>query len=339
MGKGLGLAGLGVLLGLAGCGLLATDPPETAPSQIPSETPTSEPTPNLVYDDITLTKVQPSGRVLWRLQANFARYKQEQAIGNAELDRVVGEIYDEEDHPIRVQARSGAVYPEEPRLELRDEVQVESAIYRVSVTADRVEWLPEEDRLLATGNVVIRSLPEFSAESSPAQADDPSDIVDVEATGQQLTFDLERNHLSLTHGPETRPVELTAVSPPLDLKALTLNWDLRAEQLTAEGQVEGLHRPRQVLLTGDTLIAPLVEPQIAVVGNAEAVGQASGQQLRADQLLWDTSTPIIEAQGNVSYRQPSQDLTLTGTSGSLNWETSSAAVRGGTTTTQIQIPQ
>ncbi len=327
-----GLVPFCLLFSLSGCGSLATDPP-TQSSPAPS--PTAPETSDLVYEDITLTELKPDGQPLWEIQASFARYEQEQGLGNAELDRVQGELYDAENHPIRVQARAGAIYPEIPRLELRDEVEVESGFHQVQVSADQVEWLPESDQLRAQGNVIVRSLP--PNESDPPAPEDPA-VTDLEATADQLVFDLAQNRLSLTNLEEQDPVQVTAASPPLDLEALTVDWDLEAQQLTAEGEVNGIHRPRQIQLTGERLISPLTTPQIAVVGQAEAIGLETQHRITADQLLWDTSTPIIEAQGNVFYRQPSQDLSLQGTSGTLNWETSTAAVQGGATTTQLQVP-
>lgn len=319
-----------LLLTLVGCGSLATDPPPPSPTPTPLESAT----PNLVYEDITLTEVKPNGDPLWRIRASFARYEQDQALGAAELDVVEGEIYDSDDRSIRIQAQAGAVYPEEPRLELRDQVQVESQFYRVSLRADRVEWLPGSDHLQARGNVIVRSLP-----GSPSADDQEAQITvqDLEATADQLTFDLQANLLTLTPDQATDRVQITAASPPLDLQAQQVEWDLDGQQLTAEGNVDGLHRPRQVQLTGDTLISPLTTPQIVVVGNARAVGLETQQQIAAQQLRWDTSTPILEAQGDVFYRQPRQDLSLQGTSGTLNWDTRTAAVQGASTT-QIQIP-
>ena len=331
-----GFVSLCLWASLSGCGSLATDPP-TQSSLEPSAAPTAVETPDLIYEDITLTELRSEGQPLWQIQARFARYEQEQGMGNAELDQVQGEFYDAENHPIRVQARAGAIYPEVPRLELREEVEVESSFHQVRVNADQVEWLPESDQLRAQGNVIVRSLPPTSGESDSSAPEDLT-VTDLEATADQLIFDLAQNRLSLTNSGESAPVQVTATSPPLDLEALTVAWDLEAQQLTAEGEVNGIHRPRQIQLTGERLISPLTTPQIAVVGQAEALGLETQQQITADQLLWDTTTPIIEAQGNVFYRQPSQDLSLRGTSGTLNWETQTAAVQGGATTTQLRVP-
>jgi LPS export ABC transporter protein LptC len=111
---------------------------------------------------------------------------------------------------------------------------------------------------------------------------------------------------------------ITLLSPvQLQLGAITLTsrvltWDTRSQKLTANELVQ-IQDPRNqlsILANGGTLEQGrnLVDLQ----GKVEVKGLRNKAQLTAEQLLWNTSTQRIEANGNVNYVQASPNLTLRG---------------------------
>lgn len=111
---------------------------------------------------------------------------------------------------------------------------------------------------------------------------------------------------------------ITLLSPvQLQLGAITLTsrvltWDTRSQKLTANELVQ-IQDPRHqlsILANGGTLEQGrnLVDLQ----GKVEVKGLRNNAQLTAEQLLWNTSTQRLEANGNVNYVQASPNLTLRG---------------------------
>ncbi len=106
------------------------------------------------------------------------------------------------------------------------------------------------------------------------------------------------------------PVQLQLGAMTLTSRALT--WDTRSQKLTASElvQIQDPHNQLSILANRGTLerARNLVDLQ----GNVEVKGLRNNAQLHSEQLLWNTSTQRIEANGNVNYEQTSPNLTLRG---------------------------
>ncbi len=320
-----------------GCGWLVPDPPPETPASSPQPTGT----PELTYEDITLTEVEPDGTLLWRLTARLARYNQEETA--ASLDAVTGEVFDQASSSIKVKASSGSAYPNENRLELRGDVQVQSLAHQVQITADQVAWWPNDNRLQAQGNVVLSQIPPSPVASSP-EPGDPATLTLVSpedalwtAEAEELEVDLMQNQVTLQNPQSQSPVQARAQTPPLDLEATQISWNINTGELTASGPIQLEYPEQQVQMQGERLITTISSDQIRLQGNTYSRSQATGQELWADQLQWTPKTPLVNASGNIRYRQPGQNLAVTGETAIVNWEAQTVAVSGGTTT-ELALP-
>ncbi len=363
-----------VLILMTGCAAPLREQPEATPTPD-----TASATPDLTYEDITLTESLPDGSKLWQLTASTATYEQNQT--SASLTNVKGEFYDEQDRSIRVEAEKGSIFPQDQRLELEGEVQVVASHYQLQLQTDRIEWLPQLNQMTAIGQVQItqidtaelqsqpptesqlptESQPPTSSQldTSPAQTQAPStseapvnseDPANPPADPQPLTLmglqinsdramlDFTTNQLELSNNDPTQPIEASAVEPPLQVKALSLIWKIEAEQVIGQDQVEVFHQREQIRLTGDQLTAQLTEDRLTLSGNAYARAEETDLELWSDQMGWTIGSPTIEAAGNVRYQQPNQSLIVTGSTATLDWQSSQVAVSGGDTVTQFTLP-
>lgn len=307
---------------------------------------TTSATPNLTYENITITETQPDGSVLWKLTASLATYDQDRI--SATLEKIEGEFYDPEKHVILTLAASGSVFPREKRLELQGQVEVESGYHRLRLTADRVEWLPEQQLLTARGSVVLSRLPDTAVagsqalvsptrpptEGTGAVAPDPV----WTATGERLTVNFKTNQAQLANPDSGQRVTAQSPQPPIDLLAQTLTWDIGAQTVRAEGTVEAKHLTEGVILTGAQLTSQIPPRDLTMTGQAYARVAATGLELTANRMSWVVNTSILQANGNVRYQQPGQDLSVTGESATANWQTNTVAVKGSSVTTQLTLP-
>ncbi|MFS8894818.1 LPS export ABC transporter periplasmic protein LptC [Synechococcus sp. R3-13] len=319
---------LSILSSLAALALLSLACGALEPSPDRDPTPADPiPTPQLIYEDITLTQARPDGAILWRLQARLAEYESPSEgsatpvqLGSAHLQAVEGEFFDEDNRAIRTRAEQGSAYPGERRLELTGQVKVESERDNLRLQAQRVEWLPEQRRLQAEGQVKVELL---EGQGS--------------LQGERLLVDFGQAQMQLENWDPTQPVRAEYRDPDLELAASRFLWQFGVGEVQAVGSVE-VYAPLQALrLRGEQLRAPLPLTELRILGNGQAKAEQTGQELQAQEIRWRIGSTQLQAQGNVRYRQPGQALTVRGNQGILDWQANTARIQGNSQT-QLTLP-
>lgn len=319
---------LSILSSLAALALLSLACGALEPSPDRDPTPADPiPTPQLIYEDITLTQARPDGAILWRLQARLAEYESPPEngaapvqLGSAHLQAVQGEFFDEDNRAIRTRAEQGSAYPGERRLELRGQVEVESERDNLRLEAQRVEWLPEQRRLQAEGQVKV-------------------ELLDGQGSlqGERLLVDFGQAQMQLENWDPTQPVRAEYRDPDLELAASRFLWQFGVGEVQAVGAVE-VYAPLQALrLSGGQLRAPLPFAELRLLDNVKAKAEQTGQELEAQEIRWRIGSTQLQAQGNVRYRQPGQALTVRGNQGILDWQANTARIQGNSQT-QLTLP-
>ena len=319
---------LSILSSLAALALLSLACGALEPSPDRDPTPADPiPTPQLIYEDITLTQARPDGAILWRLQARLAEYESPPEngaapvqLGSAHLQAVQGEFFDEDNRAIRTRAEQGSAYPGERRLELRGQVEVESERDNLRLEAQRVEWLPEQRLLQAEGQVKVELL---EGQGS--------------LQGERLLVDFGQAQMQLENWDPTQPVRAEYRDPDLELAASRFLWQFGVGEVQAVGAVE-VYAPLQALrLRGEQLRAPLPFAELRLLDNVKAKAEQTGQELQAQEIRWRIGSTQLQAQGNVRYRQPGQALTVRGNQGILDWQANTARIQGNSQT-QLTLP-
>lgn len=319
---------LSILSSLAALALLSLACGALEPSPDRDPTPADPiPTPQLIYEDITLTQARPDGAILWRLQARLAEYESPSEgsatpvqLGSAHLQAVEGEFFDEDNRAIRTRAEQGSAYPGERRLELRGQVEVESERDNLRLEAQRVEWLPEQRLLQAEGQVKV-------------------ELLDGQGSlqGERLLVDFGQAQMQLENWDPTQPVRAEYRDPDLELAASRFLWQFGVGEVQAVGSVE-VYAPLQALrLRGEQLRAPLPLTELRILGNGQAKAEQTGQELQAQEIRWRIGSTQLQARGNVRYRQPGQALTVRGNQGILDWQANTARIQGNSQT-QLTLP-
>jgi LPS export ABC transporter protein LptC len=106
------------------------------------------------------------------------------------------------------------------------------------------------------------------------------------------------------------PVQLQVGS--MTLTSRTLTWDTRSQKLAASELIQIQDPRNQISLLANRGTLEQSRNLVELQGNVEVKGLRNGARLNAEQLLWNTSTQRIEANGNVNYVQASPNLTLRG---------------------------
>ncbi|MCF2970318.1 LPS export ABC transporter periplasmic protein LptC [Synechococcus sp. Nb3U1] len=319
----VGSLGVVALVGvLIGCGGPESPPPEESSAPDPVST------PQLIYEDITLTEAKPDGGILWRLEARLAEYEAngetdtdtQVRLGSAHLQSIQGEFFDEDNRAIRTRAERGSVYPSERRLELTGQVQVESERDNLRLQAEQVEWLPENRLLRANGQVQIELLDQQGS-----------------LRGDRLVIDFGQDQMQLENLDPEQPVQANYQDPALELAATRFLWRIAAGEVQALGSVR-VYAPEQALrLSGEQLRTQVPFTELRLSEHVKGLAEQTGQELAADEIRWRIGSTQLQATGNVRYRQPGQTLTVSGNEALLDWQTNTAQVRGNSQT-QFTVP-
>lgn len=150
-------------------------------------------------------------------------------------------------------------------------------------------------------------------------------------------MDLKQNQVTLQNPQSQSPVQARAREPEIDLEGSQISWNINTGELTASGPIQVQYPEQQVQMQGERLTTTIPSDQIRLEGNTYSRSEATGQELWAEQLQWTPNTPLVNASGNVRYRQPGQDLAVTGETAIVNWEAQTVAISGGTTT-ELALP-
>ncbi|MFS8776349.1 LPS export ABC transporter periplasmic protein LptC [Synechococcus sp. W65.1] len=296
--------------------------PELPASRDPTPA-ASLPTPQLLYEDITLTQAKPDGGLLWRLRARLAKYEPPPSeatpvqLGSAHLEAIEGEFFDEDDRAVRVRAEQGSAYPSQRRLELRGQVEVESERDNLRLQAQRLEWLPAQRLLKAEGEVKVELLEDQGF-----------------LQGDRLLMDFGQGQMQVENLDPTQPIRAEYRAPELELAARRFLWQFGARKVQAVGAVEVYAPQQSVRLSGEELRAPLPLAELRLVGNAKAeTARVSGTaSLEAQEIRWRIGSTQLQALGQVRYRQPSQALTVSGDRGLLDWQSNTIRIQGNSQT-------
>jgi LPS export ABC transporter protein LptC len=231
--------------------------------------------PSLSFDNIILTESNQQGQgQLWELKAKKAEYSRD---GKTAIVRnIEGVFFDKTGKALLVKANEGQIQTEARIIILSGAVQAHSAQRKTNFTADLVRWLPDQNQIVAEGQVVLR---------------DPT--WGVTMTGKQLTGDTGGNTLTMTG-----EVQATAPRYNMLLKARQAKWQVSSGQLVVD------------MVTATTPKDQVQAPQLTwhlkeqVLEAPQGISYLrSGVNLKADSGRWQQTQNLLTATGNVDYHQ------------------------------------
>ncbi|PHK38479.1 hypothetical protein VF13_35950, partial [Nostoc linckia z16] len=122
--------------------------------------------------------------------------------------------------------------------------------------------------------------------------------------------------------------QLDLLDPPLQIASNSMTWNMNAETITTNSPTRMFQRVEKVTVTANQGEMKIPQKTVYLKGNVNAVGQRS-QSLRSNTLTWYLDNKLVEAQGNVVYRQIDPPLNFTGETAVGNLQTENIVVKGG----------
>lgn len=328
---------------------------------------------NLTFNDVTLEQADEQGRPVWKVKAKQANYSKDKKV--AQVQSPTGELYQDGKPVYQITAQQGEIQQDGKRLFLKGQIVATDPRNGVVLRGNELEWQPSVDLLIVrnqlTGThrqvqVVAQEARAFSRTSRielqgrvVAVASDPALQMRTEhliwqirdqkligdrpvqidrykgktitdrATALQADVDLKAKLVTLKQN-----AQLALLDPPLQVASNHLSWNLNTEMVTANQPVRIVHRKQQMTVTANQGRMDLQKEIVYLTGNVYGIGERR-QALNAKALTWYLPTQLVEAEGDVVYRQVEPPASFTGQKAVGKLQDQNLVVSGGRVVTEF----
>ncbi|OKH28718.1 LPS export ABC transporter periplasmic protein LptC [Chroogloeocystis siderophila] len=304
----------------------------------------------LTFNNVDLEQADEQGQTVWKVKAVQATYSQDQQV--AQVKNPTGELFQDGKSVYRIQAQEGEVHQDGKQLFLKGQIVATDPKSGLVLRGNELEWRPQEDLLIVRnqltgshkqvqavaqearvfsrkqrvelqGKVVANTtepatqlrteqltwlIPEERLIADRAIAIDryQDKKITARSTANSGEFNLKTKIATLKEN-----AQIALVDPPVQVASNSAVWDLNIETVTTDQPVRVVHHQEKMTMTAKRGRMDLRQ-QIAYL-NGDVVGSGQkGQTINSQRLTWTIPTQLVEAQGNVVYRQTQPPVSFTG---------------------------
>jgi LPS export ABC transporter protein LptC len=335
---------------------------------------------NLTFFDVTLEQADEVGRPIWKVRAKQAQYTKEKQIGQAESP--YGELYQDGKVIYQIKADVADIEQDGKQLFLKGRIFATDPSNGIILQGNELEWRPQDDLLIVrnqingnhkqlqaiaqearvktreqriefSGGVVANSSdPRLQVRTEhliwnikeekligdrPLQIDRYKDNkISDRGKGNSAEVDLKTKIATIKQN-----AQLELLDPPVQITSNSMTWNMNAETVTTNSPVRMFQRAENLTVTANKGEMKIPQKTVYLTGNVNAIGQRS-QSLKSNTLTWYLDNKLVEAQGNVVYRQVDPQLNFTGETAVGNLQTENIVVKGGNSSGRVVteiIPQ
>ena len=363
-----------LVFGLVACG--GKSPPTSQENTADSSNKDS----NLTFFDVTLEQADEVGRPIWKVRAKTAQYTKEKQIGQAESP--YGELYQDGKIVYQIKADVADIEQDGKQLFLKGKIFATDPSNGIVLQGNELEWRPKEDLLIVrnkingthkklqavaqevrvktreqrmefSGGVVANSIdPQMQVRTEhliwnikeekligdrPLEIDRYKDNkISDRGKGNSAEVNLKTKIATVQ-----KNAQLELLDPPMQISSNSMTWNMNAETVTTKSPTRMFQRAENVTVTANQGEMKIPQKTVYLKGNVNAVGQRR-QSLRSNTLTWYLDNKLVEAQGNVVYRQIDPPLNFVGETAVGNLQTENIVVKGGSSSGRVVteiIPQ
>ncbi len=335
---------------------------------------------NLTFFDVTLEQADEMGRPIWKVQAKTAKYTKEKQIGQAESP--YGELYQDGKVVYQIKADVADIEQDGKQLFLKGKIFATDPSNGIVLQGNELEWRPQEDLLIIRNQIngTHKQLQAVAQEARVktreqrmefsggviANSADPQlqvrtehliwKIKEEKLIGDRpIQIDRYKNNKISDRGKGNaaevnlktkiatiqKNAQLELLDPPLQIASNSMTWNMNTETVTTNSPTRMFQRVENVTVTANQGEMKIPQKTVYLTGNVNAVGQRR-QSLRSNTLTWYLDNKLVEAQGNVVYRQLDPPLNFAGETAVGNLQTENIVVKGGSSSGRVVteiIPQ
>lgn len=322
---------------------------------------------NLTFFDVTLEQADEVGRPVWRVKAKQAQYTKEKEIGEAISP--YGELYQEGQIVYQVRGEKADIVQDGKQLFLKGKILATDPKNGVVLQGNELEWRPNEGLLIVRNQIngTHKQLQATAQEAKVktreqrmeffgrvvANSLDPQmqmrtehliwQIKEQKLIGDRpMQFDRYKNNQISDRGrgdsaevnlktkvaTVNQNAQIDLLDPPVQITGKFMNWNMNTETVTTKSPLRIFQRVEQLTVTANQGEMRIPQKTAYLTGNVNAVGQRR-QTLNSQKLTWYLDRKLVEAQGNVVYKQVDPALTFNGDTAVGNLDTENIVVTGG----------
>ena len=328
---------------------------------------------NLTFNDITLEQANEQGQTVWKVKAKQATYSKDKKV--AQIQGPAGELFQDGKVVYEISAQQGEIQQDGKQLFLKGQIVATDPRNGVVLRGNELEWRPKEDLLIVRNQLTVthKQLQVVAQEARAFSRTSRIELQgQVVATATDSHMHLQTEHLiwqireqkvigdrliqidrykgtviadkAKANSSEVnlktkiatlkQNAQLSLLDPPLQINSNSMLWNVNTETVTADQPVRVLHRQQQVTLTANRGQMDLQKKIVSLTGNVYGVGQRR-QSLKSNQLTWYLPSQLVEAEGNVVYRQVEPPASFTGQKAVGKLQEQNIVVSGGRVVTEI----
>ncbi|MEH1779297.1 MAG: LPS export ABC transporter periplasmic protein LptC [Nostoc sp.] len=350
-----------LVFGLVACG--GKSPPASQQNTEASSNSDSD----LTFFGVTLEQADEVGRPIWKVRATRAKYTKEKEIGQAESP--YGELYQDGKVVYKIKADVADIAQDGKQLFLKGKIFATDPNNGIVLQGNELEWRPQEDLLIVRNQIngthkQLQAVAQEARVKTREQRMEFSGGVIANSTDPQMQVRTE--HLIWNIKEEKlisdRPVQidrykdnkisdrgkgnsaevnlktkiatvkqnaqLDLLDPPMQIASNSMIWNMNAETVTTNSPTRMFQRAENVTVTANQGEMKIPQKTVYLTGNVNAVGQRR-QSLKSNTLTWYLDNKLVEAEGNVIYRQVDPPLNFVGETALGNLQTENIVVKGG----------
>ncbi|MBD2102204.1 LPS export ABC transporter periplasmic protein LptC [Leptolyngbya sp. FACHB-261] len=245
------------------------------------------------FDKIVLSEADEQGKRLWEMKANEAVYSRDKR--TAQIQGVAGSFFKDGKVLLTTTATRGEVRQQTQQIRLEGSVKAYSLPDKITLQADKLEWQPKQDRLIATGNVIL------------IKADQKIQVAAsrLTASPNARRYVLEGNVLA------------TVQEPQMQLKTERLNWEAATGTISSNGPltvVQG-QNGRDGNLRADSGQFNLKTQLIALQNNIQINVVNPPLQIAGNNLTWQMRDKLAVSKAPITIYRSDQNLRASANSG------------------------
>lgn len=194
---------------------------------------------------------------------------------------------------MQMSAREARSFSREKRIELVGQVMAKAKEPPLQMRGEYINWQMQQQKVISDRAIQIDRY--------------KGNIITDRAVGEKGEVDLKSKIATLQQN-----ARVAISEPPLQVASNLIVWNLKNETVTSNQPVQVLHQQQQINMTANQGRVDL-KPKIAyLTGNVQGIELKRKSQIFADLMVWDLPTQVVEATGNVIYRQIDPPLNLIG---------------------------
>ncbi|MBS9389737.1 Lipopolysaccharide export system protein LptC [Dolichospermum sp. UHCC 0315A] len=339
-----------------------------SPTQSKTDNPSpKEDDTKLTFFGVALEQFDEVGRPIWKVKAKEAKYTTDKQIGEAESPQ--GELYQDGKVVYQIKADKADIKQDGKQLFLKGKIVATDPRNGIVFQGNELEWRPQEDLLIVRNQLngshkQLQAVAQEAKIKTREQRVEFSGGVFAKSTDPQLQ--MRTDHL-MWHIKEEklfsdRPIQierykdnkitgrgngnaaeinlktqiailqpqakLELLDPLIQIISNSITWNIKKENITTNSPIRIFQSAENVTVTANQGQMKIPENKVYLTGNVNAVGQRR-QSLKSNQLTWYLDKKLLEAQGNIVYRQIEPKLTFQGETAVGNLETENIVVKGG----------